>query len=156
MSAKITLNNAINDLTNTLNNDFVMQNIVTQLVDKINKSKIITKKKNFSIGSYFDPYLAHIKTPIERYGIPSNNYILNLLITTIKYCLSDLNIYDYHLINYLFEYNLQPNNIIVLLILNNIYDIDAFCKLHTLHGDKYHTISTLKKLSALHRIQYNF
>lgn len=155
MSAKFTLNKAINDLANALDNDFVMQHIVARLIDKINRSKIVKAKSKIAITSYFKPYIQEGKL-IEYYGTTSGNNILNILIIAVIYYLSDLNIYDYHLINYSFEFGLEANDIMVLLLLNNIYDINTFCQLRSISGDKYHTISTLKKLSALHKIQYNF
>jgi hypothetical protein len=164
MSVRITLDNAINDLRSTLRNDFVMQNIVAQLVNKINGSGIINPEYKSAINEYFNlpkPYVIRpismaLTKPIpdKKSGEPVS--IKNILISTAIYYLLDLNLYDYHLINYSFNYGLKPNDIIVLLLLNNIYDIEIFCKQKGLLGDKYHSLATLKKLSALWKVQYNF
>ena len=165
MSVRITLDNAIHDLRSTLHNDFMMQNIVSQLVNKINQSRIIKSENKLAMNEYFNISNPTIMRPLS-YGFKlstadkkasGNVSIKDALISTAIYYLSDLNHYDYHLINYAFNYGLQPNDIIVLLLLNNIYDIEIFCKQKGLTSkDKYHTIATLKKLSALWKVQYNF
>ncbi|XWV25299.1 putative ORFan [Tupanvirus deep ocean] len=163
MSFRITLDRAINDLRSSLHNDFVMQNIVAQLVGKINQSNIILPQNKYAINDYFNIPSTQIKRPLSigftkpSYGNSgSQPSVKNVLIATAVYYLSDLNNYDFHLINHCFKFGLQPNDIIVLLLLNNIYDVDTFCKHRGLTMDKYHTITTLKKLSALHKVQFNF
>ena len=166
MSARITLDNAIHDLRSTLHNDFMMQNIVTQLVNKINQSRVIKPENKLAMNEYFNISNTTVTRPLS-YGFnklstfdkktSGNISVKDALISTAIYYLSDLNHYDYHLINYAFNYGLAPNDVIVLLLLNNIYDIEIFCKQKGLASkDKYHTIATLKKLSALWKVQFNF
>lgn len=155
MSAKFTLHKAIDDLKSTLQNDYIMQKLVEELLKKITRSKLIIKQNKEAIKTYFG--LAETKYPCHQSKIcPVGFDIKHLLIMTAIYYLSDLNKYDYYLINYGFSYGLEANKIIILLLLNNIHDINMFCQLNHLVGDRYHTIATLKKLSALHRVQYNF
>ena len=166
MSIRFTLDRAVNDLRHTLHNDFMMQNIISQLVDKINRSKIITAQNKYAINSYFNLPVSSMqkKYPLNtqimalKPGslISGESSIKNLLIATAIYYLSDLNNYDYHLINHAFNYGLRANDVVVLLLLNNIYDIETFCTLNQLTGHAKHSITTLKKLSALHKIQFNF
>ena len=153
MDVKISLKNIINDLVSTLDNDFVMQNIVSELVKKINKSKIIKADNKKIINQYFGNKV----TPIEPAKLSNlGNTTQNLLLQTTIYFLSNLNNYDYHLINTAFDIGLQADNIIVLLLLNNIYDVEMFCRKHNIYGENFYILSTLKKLSAVHKIQTNF
>ncbi|XWV26560.1 putative orfan [Tupanvirus soda lake] len=163
MSFRITLDSAINDLRSSLHNDFVMQNIVAQLVNRINQSNIISPQNKFAVNNYFNIPTSQLRRPMTiGFSKPSTektsgeSSVKNVLMATAIYYLSDLNNYDFHLINHCFNFGLQPNDIIVLLLLNNIYDVDTFCKQKGLTMDKYHTVTTLKKLSALHKVQFNF
>jgi hypothetical protein len=165
MSLGSILNHAIGDLRYTLNNDFVMQNLVAQLVNKIKLSNIILPQHKATINEYFkfgtqsQKYSLQVHVPkpsTQGSNVITKGSIKDLLVSTAIYYLSDLNNYDYHLINYGFNYGLGANDIIVLLLLNNIYDITTFCQKYGISRDKYYTISTLKKLSALHKLQYNF
>lgn len=162
MSVKFTLDQTVNDFKRTLHNDFVMDNIVSQLVGKVNESKIITPQNKSKMSQYFNfngstqkkPFRNDLSTFKQNGG--SGLSVKNILIATVIYYLVDLNNYDHHLINYAFNYGIGANNIIVLLLINNIFDIDIFCKKFNIVGSNYNTITTLKKLSALHKIQYNF
>lgn len=166
MSIRFPLDQAINDLKFTLHNDFVMQNIVSQLVDKINRSGLVEPQNKLAMNNYFNftgraerkyPLSAQITSFKPGYVKPQGeSSVKNLLIATAIYYLSDLNNFDYHLINRAFNFGLGANDIVVLLLLNNIYDIETFCKMKNIMNDRLYTIMTLKKLSALHKVQFNF
>lgn len=157
MNFQTLLNNSITDLTHTLHNDFVMQEIVARLVDKINQAQTIKKETKLAISRYFSGY--HMQKtylqPVEFKNIQATTP-RNLLLITIVYLLSNLNIYDEYLINYAFNIGLQPNAIIVLLLVNNIYDIEFFCDRYNIGSDGFYNISVLKKLSELHKLQFNY
>lgn len=157
MNIQFTLNKVINDLSNTLQNDLVMQHIVSQLVQKINITKIVKPQYKNAINKYYNTYVSHsIKLqPVELTSL-KNAAPENLLLLATIYFLSDLNIYDFYLINVAFNLGLAPENIITLLLLNNIYDIELFCRKNNMYGEGFYAITTLKKLSALHKLQYNY
>lgn len=142
------IHNITNDMISTLHNDAIMQSIVQQLVDKLNKSKIIKPDHKTKIQNY----LTNIE--IDDFNITKTPY--DLLWRTLIYFISDLNKYDYHLVNVAFSSGLNMVNVIVLLLLNNIYDIEIFCKKYFIHGETYYTIITLKKLSVMHKLHYNY
>jgi len=174
MSVQVSINNivngAINDIHSTLQNNDIMFQIVEELVDRLKKTNIVTPGNKEQIGRY----LTHLsKSRPIGIGIKSINLLdsglinpgifdnigsdpKNLLIMTVLYYVSDLNKYDFHLINYAMENNISVKNIIVLLLLNNTYDINRFCYINSITGQRYYTILTLKKLSGLHKVENNF
>ena len=157
MNFQTILNNSINDLSSTLENDFVLQQIVARLVEKINQAKIIKKEHKYTINKYFSSYsgkLTDLKT-IEMKNINTSDP-KTLLLLTVVYILSNMNIYDEYLVNYLFNIGQAADAVIVLLLLNNIYDIEIFCKRYNIGSDGFYNISTLKKLSELHKLQFNY
>lgn len=152
------IHNITRDMISTLHNNEIMQNIVQQLVDKLNKSSIIKPEHKIKIQNYFigiqinptifnNTFLGSASEDTERN---------NLLWRTIIYFISDLNKYDYHLVNASFSSGLDVIDVFVLLLLNNIYDIEIFCKKNFLYGEIYYTIITLKKLSALYKLYHNY
>jgi len=158
MSASVLINNSINDLKQTLNNNDIMYRIVNDLASKIRTTNIVTPANKDLINQY-----------LNRFPGANTNQIIfaeqdkitevsgkDLLLLTIIYYVSDLNKYDFHLINFAIEYGLTMEDVIVLLLLNDMYSIDRFCKLKGLLGTEYYTICTLKKLSALHKVEWNF
>jgi len=159
MNFQAVLNNSINDLVYTLHNDFVMQEIVSRLVDKINQANIITKENKYTINKYFSKQGI---TPLgQSYPQPQFDKKTSvtpksLLLATLVYLLSNLNIYDEHLVNYAFSIGLRPDSIIVLLLINNIHDIEVFCATYNIGNNGLYNISTLKKLSELHKLQFNY
>lgn len=153
MNIESSINKIIDDMSDTLNNDFIMQQIVAILAKKINKSAIIKPQ-----------YKIKIKEHIESHGIyvipkcDCNNmlYPSKILLRTIIYFVSDLNVYDYNLINFLFDASQNPADVIIVLFLNNITDIKTYCIMHDMNLNETQTIITLKKLSALYKLKYNF
>jgi hypothetical protein len=159
MSINLLVNNAVNDLKQTLNNNDIMYKIVQDLVGKLNNTNIVTPENKNSIVRY-----------MQNFPLSGNSMNLNvvelknietsspkdLLLLTIIYYLSDLNKYDYHLINFGFDYGLTVEDIIILLLLNDIYTIDTFCYSRQIFGSQYYTLVTLKKLSAMHKVEFNF
>jgi hypothetical protein len=133
-----------------------MQNIVSEITKKIGQSKIIKSEHKNDFDRYLNSLNKKTVTNNVIISEPQINDETNALILAAIYYLSDLNFYDYHLINYSFQYGLKVDDIIILLLLNNITDIDFFCKEKNLVLNEQQTIKTLKKLSALRKIQFNF
>ena len=79
-----------------------------------------------------------------------------LIILTVIYYLSNLNTYDYRLINITSDLDMPIENMLVLLLLNDIDSIRTFCKQNELNQNITYRIITLKKLSALHKIENVF
>ena len=164
MSVQFSLNSAISDLRNNpygaFNNN-VMQDVIYQMLYKINGSNIIEQDNKSNLNNYFNfNFNTTNNSPYSVFNSKTSNAsklsVKELLIVTAMYYLSDLNIYDYKLINQLFNFGLNSSQVIQVLLLNNIYDLTTFCKMNNLSHDNTYTILTLKKLSALHKIQYNF
>ena len=157
MNFQTVLNNSINDLSSTLNNDFVLQQIVARLVEKINQAKIIKKGHKYTINKYFSSYRGRISDlqAVEMKNINTSDP-KNLLLLTVVYILSNMNTYDEYLVNYLFNIRQTADAVIVLLLLNNIHDIEIFCKKYNIGSEGFYNISTLKKLSELHKLQFNY
>src|ERR1700761_6518482 len=107
MNFRITLDNAINDLRSTLHNDFVMQNLVGQLLNKINQSNIIHPQNKYAINEYFNIPNSQMKKPMTIGFVKSSfpkdsgeSIVKDVLMATAIYYLSDLNNYDFYLINH--------------------------------------------------------
>lgn len=152
-NSKIILHNAIIDMKLALNNEYIMQLIVAELARRINHSKIIYPEHKLKFNHYFESIN---KIKFDCMYIKNLSNVHYLLINAAIYYLSDLNYYDYVLINYAFDYGLDVEDIIMLLLFDNIYDVEVFCHWKNLINDHFYNILTLKKLSALWKIQYNF
>jgi hypothetical protein len=159
MSVRILLNNSIRDLTHSLNNNDVMYQIVQNLMGRLNTTNIVKPTHKDYVYKYLEKFpSASSQTtlkPVEMSAIQQSSPTDLLLIAMIYY-LSDLNKYDFHLINYVMDRSMSIEDVIVLLLLNDIHSIDKFCQMKGLLGSPYYTITTLKKLSALHRVEWNF
>lgn len=158
MSFKLKFSKLIDDTKSAIDNDLIMKKIVMQIAKKINQSKIVKMEYKKS----FDQYSQNEKIlmPESKHTLLINNSIYHAdtsaLILSAIYYLSDLNFYDYQLVNYSFEYGLKIDDIIILLLLNNIKDIEYFCKEKKLISNEKYNIETLKKLSALYKLQFDF
>jgi hypothetical protein len=159
MSINLLVNNAVNDLKQTLNNNDIMYRIVQDLVGKLNTTNIVTPENKSSIIRYMQNFPLDSNSlglnVVELKNI-ENSSPKDLLLLTIIYYLSDLNKYDFHLINFSFDYGLTVEDIIILLLLNDIYTIDVFSHSRQIFGSQYYTLATLKKLSAMHKVEFNF
>lgn len=159
MNYQISLNSIIGDI-NPSNYNPVMQSIISQLIEKINHSNVVMPENKIYLNQFFNGHIfgaSRINRPsFSKQMILNKNNMKDVLISLAAYYLTDLNVYDYKLINYSFAYGLKANDIIVLLLMNNIYDVELFCQQKGIYGDRLHTIITLKKLSAFHKVQYNF
>lgn len=157
MDIKNILNQAMDNFKNSEQKDPTIQTLLIEIADKINKSPLVSPQNKIIINDYLT--ITGIQRPMTMF--PSKRRFTtttdkNILLTLSLYFITDLNKYDFYLINYALNFGLNPNDVINLLFLNNIRNIDDFCKQHKLYGDKYFTITTLKKLSALHKVNYNF
>lgn len=158
MNVQNTFKNTIDDFGSKINDGTHVNDVVNNLITSINRSNIVAPHIKKAINQHFG-IESGTKLMVGGHGDAYKIKNINshdILIATTIYYLSDLNRYDYTLINYAYNYNLDIDSIITLLLLNNIYDINVFCKKYNLLGDKHHTIASLKKLSALHKIQFNF
>lgn len=158
MSVQNTFKNTINDFGSKIRDGSHVKDVVTKMIASINQSNIVTPNVKKAINQHFgiNPGTRMMTGGHGDAYKAKNVSSHDLLVATTLYYLSDLNRYDFNLINYAYNYNLGVGDIITLLLLNNIHDINAFCKKYSLMGDQYHSIATLKKLSALHKIQFNF
>lgn len=153
-----TLKDTINNAASKIHDDAYMNDIVYKLTSSINKSNIVEPNVKRAINQYFG-INSGTKMMVGGNGDFFKSKNINthdLLLATTIYYLSDLNQYDYKLINEAYKYGLEIGDIITLLLLNNIHDISVFCEKHNLKNNEQYTLSTLKKLSALFKIQYNF
>lgn len=159
MNYQFSLNTIIGDI-NSSNYNPVMQSIISQLIEKVNQSPIVMPENKHYLNQFFSGHLfgaPRITRPsFSKQMTLNKNDMKNILVAFAAYYLTDLNVYDYKLINYLFAYGMKADDIIALLLMNNIYDIELFCQQKGIIGDRLHTIITLKKLSAFHKVQYNF
>lgn len=151
------LRKAIKDMDAALDNDLVMQHIVANLAEKIRNAKLVKKEYRHIIDRYYKTHRGK-EIPLETIKMTElkTSQPKDLLFLTVIYFLSNLNQYDYMLINLVFEIGLRTDNVIVLLLLNNINDIEAFCSKNKILGENCYAITTLKKLSALHKVIHNF
>jgi hypothetical protein len=128
------------------------QNIIGNLMGKINKSSIVLPTNKLLFNDYVNSNIGRFGTnnPLEE--ISEDSIVVSFLFNN----LTDLNKYDYNLINTGYNIGLTSDSILYLLMLNNLDDVNDFCTDHNIHGQKQYNIITLKKLSALYKIQHNF
>lgn len=82
--------------------------------------------------------------------------VTDMMVSIASYSMSNLNRYDYILVNKSIDYGLNVEETIELILIDNLDDINNFCNKKSIHGDTRHTLVTLKKLSALYKLQYSF
>jgi len=147
-----------NILSNVTYDDAFTNGIVESLIGKINKSNIVTPAHKLKLSSHFGVGSHMVSThPIDLIkesilGASEDRIVISFLFGY----LTDLNKFDHKLINAGFNCGLDSGDVITLLILNNIDDINEFCIKRRITSDRYYTIATLKKLSALYKLQHNF
>lgn len=176
MNIQSALQDVIKATNSDLQHELIMKHLIYELHDKIVKSPLVTPNIKNAISAHFGyrdssklnvPYNLNAAqmyktTPPPIYRKPvdvaqlKNTDMKDILILTTIYYLSDLNKFDYKLINEAANMGLSTENIITLLLLNNIYDVKTLCEMNKIGGDALYRITTLKKLSALHKVQYNF
>jgi hypothetical protein len=141
------MNSLIHNLPINLHTGSFGKQIVSHLVQQINKSPNVKPNTKQNINKYFD---------MQSGGFSTKNLSAdNLLQMTLIYALTNLNRYDFKLINLMADI-LEAPDIISLLLLNNIADIKIFCLKKHIYGDVSYNIETLKKLSVLHNLESNF
>ena len=144
------LNRTIDNVSSKLDNDKVIHNILAEVVKKMNKSKIVTPQNKEAMSNYY--------RDIPKYNPPNvmKGGCEDIMRGTLIYYLSNTNKYDEMLVNKTSSYGLEIKETILLILLNNLYDVKIFCKSHNLNSDQTNNIVTLKKLSALHNLEHNF
>jgi hypothetical protein len=80
----------------------------------------------------------------------------DLLVLTVIHYLSDLNQFDMKLMDYCLTNGATTESMLVLLMLNDISSIRVFCKTQNFSANVSYTVETLKKMSALHKLQNDF
>jgi len=156
MSVTTMLNSTIKHLNSNITNEFVIQNVVSELVDKFNKSPVVTVENKQLLNQYYNS-IKNTK-PAKPVGSKLFNMTggANVIQQAIAYYLSNSNRYDEILFNYGVSYGLNVDKLILLILLNNIDDIREFCKSNNLNQQQILNIITLKRLSALHNLEHNF
>lgn len=149
MNIESSIGKIISDMSDTLHNDYIMQKIVDELAKKIYQSRIVKPIYKNKIMEYKNEF-------INKCECKNMNYVSKILSDTVIYFLSNLNIYDYNLINILMDSGLAAEHIIAILLLNNINDIEQYCDSLNMNPDMYYKTATLKKLSALHNLKNNY
>lgn len=153
MSVENNFKKLITNFNLKIQNGSYSNQLVNKLIASINNSRIVGNNVKKAFNEHFNIVSG---TKLMIGGNNNSNNSLDLLIATVSYYLTDINRYDEKLINYAFDIGLDVHSIIILLFLDNISDIQSFCKMNGLTHDKCMTLTTLKKLSALHRVQFNF
>lgn len=138
------------EFNSMLDNEFIMEEIIKELLEKILQSKSIDEKnKMFIIDAIKNYYQEKEK---KHYQEKDNK----LLITIVLYRINNLNYYDYILIDHLLKQLFSIHDILTVILIDNLSDINAFCSKHKMSSSDCSTIVTLKKLSALWNLQHNF
>ena len=154
MSVDAMLNNTIKNISSNLTNEFAIQNVISELVTKFNQSPIITDQNKMLMNQYYRKISGGQAPKLKISNMTGGAE--NVLQQALAYYLSNINKYDGVLVNRVATYGLGMDNIIVLILINNIYDIKLFCKSNHLNQQQTTTIITLKRLSALHNLETNF
>lgn len=167
MSYHYVFQNSISDLKRTLNNNDVMFYIVQQLMSSLNSTPIVEPQHKISFTNFWNRFSTN-NSP-KQYSLSMNNDLQpvaiddvnrsstsNIAVLAVVYYLSNLNKFDFHLINYCMRVGLSVEDVIILLLLNDIHTIEVFCRSKNIHSQSYMMIVNLKKLSALHKVENNF
>ena len=126
---------------------FMDHNLIHQkILNNINNSDLISDQIKYRINFGNHSNLNNIR--LQNY-LSTQNDTQDLL-------LCELNHYDAKLITLLVKHNVDLDIIITLLIMNNRQDINYLCQKMINNRDICHNILTLKKLSALYKIENNF
>jgi hypothetical protein len=156
MSVRIILNNAINNMSYG-DNDSSINSIMYSLVRNINNSTIIQNRYKQNINSYFNQMFdGTTPTSLPSASAVDKSSVKNILMATTAYFLSDLNKYDFNMINSAFDLGLSASDVITLLFLNNYTDILSFCQINNIRSMETNNILTFKKLSAMYKLHYNY
>jgi len=148
------LNNTIKNISSNLTNEFAIQNVISELVDKVNQSPVVTDQNKMLMNQYYRK-ISGGRAPKPKISNMTGG-AENVLQQALAYYLSNINKYDGVLVNRVATYGLGMDKIIVLILINNIYDIKLFCKSNRLNQEQTTAIITLKRLSALHNLETNF
>jgi hypothetical protein len=149
------LRNVIDDTSAMMTNEYVVQNIIPELVDKFNRMPSITDSNKKLINQFYQNIQRSDK-PILSKKFSMKGGSSNVLERAIAYYLSNINKYDGVLVNHAVSYGLAMDKIIVLVLINNIHDVKLFCEINNLSYEQTKSITKLKKLSALYNLENNF
>jgi hypothetical protein len=150
------LNSTIRRLNSGMTNESVIHNVVSEIVNNFNQSSIVTNENKRQMNHYYDEIRGGKPKRSLADNLPEMTGGCNVIQKALAYYLSNTNKYDEILYNKASSYGIPTDKIILLILLNNIYDIKSFCKDNNLTQEQTQTIITLKKSSALHNVEYNF
>lgn len=158
MSFGHVLDNTINRLTARLHDGVIFSKVVTELVNKIDKSPVVTLENKDAFKNY---YARRKSNSRHASSDPTGSKSMYggadpIVMGALVYYLSNTNKFDDILVNKASMFGLGVDDIITLVILNNIHDIKQFCYGKRLTAEQASTLITLKKLSALHNLEHNF
>jgi len=152
------INDTISSLTKNIDTSFIRKSVVPKLISNINKSNDVSSDAKNKLSRQFSNLgsneLRQIRLSSLRGG--GDNVTKEALEVIITHFLSDINKFDAKLINLLSNANIDGNVIITFLFVNNIDDIKGVCTSNNIGGSLCQNVITLKKLSALYRIEHNF
>lgn len=152
MNMRSMIGQSIEGASRIVNNRFLKENITPYIISKINESSLVADKSKDKFNKYLKGGFK-VKVPsissLSLREMPGQD----ILIMALIYYLADLNQFDYQLINLSTNIDLSVEDIILLLLIDNINDINIFCKQRAIYGVYYYLVTNLKKMSAWHRLQ---
>lgn len=156
MSAFIDLNGVFTKLNINAYDENTMNFIINSIVNKVDGNPNVNENKQKQFKNLMSEMSSQGSVnPIDMSNI-SNVSSSDLALLAVSYYLSNLNKYDYHLINYCDTIDMTVSDVIILLLLNDIYSIEQFCNTKSCKTDCKNMIITLKRLSALHKVEFDF
>lgn len=159
MSLYVNLNNMLSNVNFNTNDTNTMYFVVDQVMQNIRGNPAIEKNNMNKFNQFWDKFSGKFDNttinPVNMQNLDASSS-KDLVLLAVAYYLSNLNTYDFNLINYCNKVNMDTSDIIILLLLNDMQTINNFCKVKSIHSQSYYVILTLKRLSALHKVEYNF
>ncbi len=157
MDFQKSISDMITNLTQNVDISLVSDSIIPKLIDNINQSSTVKQEAKNKLNAKFNNtgfQLKQIRLSSLRGG--GEEVTKEALEVIIAHFLSDINKYDAKLINLLSDANVDEKVIVTFLIVNNLDDINAVIRDNNISSNLAQNIITLKKLSALYRIERNF
>lgn len=99
-----------------------------------------------------NPLSSKIPVPVITKNSDDNDRLLAFIV----YSLSNMNEYDISLINYAGQFNLSNEQMILLLLLNDLYSIKSFCNANGIPSAHINQILELKMKSEKYKIATNY
>jgi len=149
------IDEVINNLTESVDFNFIQTKIMPKITKNINESKYVTNdvKKKFMTGGVDKSKrlrLSNLKGGCDTVAKDALEVI-------VSHYLSDINKYDAKLLNILSDKGYEKELMIKFLIINNVDDIQNTCGTNNMGNELCSMIINLKKMSTLYKIksQYN-